>query len=69
MNLVAHAWPYSYFWTAAALIYLWLRYDVDGTPWEEIDPPGDPTASQIRPSVASAAAVPEPPSASSATSD
>ncbi len=69
VNLVAHAWPYSYFWTAAALIYLWLRYDVDGTPWEEIDPPGDPTASQIRPSVVPAADVPEPPLASPATSE
>jgi hypothetical protein len=39
VNLVAHGWAYSFFWTAAALIYLWLRHDVDDTPWEEIDPP------------------------------
>ncbi len=38
VNLVAHGWAYSFFWTAATLIYLWLRHDVDGTPWEEIDP-------------------------------
>ena len=43
VNLVAHAWAYSFFWTAAALIYLWLRHDVDGTPWEDIDPPGVPS--------------------------
>ena len=42
VNLVAHGWAYSFFWTAAALIYLWLRHDVDGTPWEEIDPPTIP---------------------------
>ena len=40
MNLVAHGWAYSFFWTAAALIYLWLRHEVDGTPWEDLDPPG-----------------------------
>ena len=32
VNLVVHGWAYSFFWTAAALIYLWLRHDVDGTP-------------------------------------
>jgi len=69
VNTVAHSWPYSFFWTAAALIYLWLRYDVDGTPWEEIDPPGDPSASQIRPSLSPAAAAPEPPSSSPALSE
>ncbi len=42
VSLVAHGWAYSFFWTAAALIYLWLRHDVDGTPWEEIDPPTIP---------------------------
>jgi hypothetical protein len=37
VRLVAHGWAYSFFWTAAALIYLWLRHDVDGTPWSEIE--------------------------------
>jgi hypothetical protein len=36
--LVAHGWIYSYVWTAAALIYLWLRHAVDGTPWSELEP-------------------------------
>jgi hypothetical protein len=40
VSLVAHAWAYSFFWTAAAHIYLWLRHDVDGTPWEVLEPPG-----------------------------
>ena len=42
VSLVAHGWAYSFFWTAAAMIYLVLRQDVDGTPWEEIDPPSRP---------------------------
>jgi hypothetical protein len=40
VRLLAHAWIYSYLWTVAACVYLWLRQDVDGTPWSEIDPPG-----------------------------
>jgi hypothetical protein len=37
--LVAHGWVYSYFWTAAAIVYLLLRQDVDGTPWHVIAAP------------------------------
>jgi hypothetical protein len=37
--VIAHSWIYSFFWTAAAFFYLWLRYDVDGTPWTEVEPP------------------------------
>ncbi len=37
VRLLAHSWVYSFFWTAAALLYLWLRQDVDGTPWDEIE--------------------------------
>jgi hypothetical protein len=37
MRLLAHGWAYSFYWTAAALVYLWLRHDVDGTPWHEIE--------------------------------
>ena len=47
VRLVAHGWVYSFFWTAAALIYLWLRHDVDGTPWEDIDPPTIPPTGLI----------------------
>ena len=39
VRLLAHGWIFSFFWTAAAYLYLWLRQDVDGTPWTEIDPP------------------------------
>jgi hypothetical protein len=39
VNLLAHCWIYGFFWTAAAFLYLWLRHDVDGTPWTEVDPP------------------------------
>ena len=35
-SVVSGCWPtpgsYSFFWTAAALLYLWLRHEVDGTP-------------------------------------
>jgi hypothetical protein len=37
LRLLAHGWTYSFYWTAAALLYLWLRHDVDGTPWTEIE--------------------------------
>ena len=47
VSLVAHAWPYSFFWTTAALIYIWLRHDVDGTPWEVLAPPGVPASELI----------------------
>jgi hypothetical protein len=52
VNLVAHAWPYSFFWTAAALIYIWLRHEVDGTPWEVLEPPGAPASELITVSAA-----------------
>jgi hypothetical protein len=38
VRLMAHGWIFSFFWTAAAYLYLWLRLDVDGTPWDEIEP-------------------------------
>jgi hypothetical protein len=38
VRLIAHAWTYSFFWTAASLLYLWLRQDVDGTPWDDLGP-------------------------------
>jgi hypothetical protein len=47
VSLVAAAWAYSFFWTAAAHIYLWLRHEVDGTPWEDLDPPGVPATALI----------------------
>jgi hypothetical protein len=47
LRLIAHAWAYSFFWTAATHIYLWLRHEVDGTPWEDLDPPGVPASSLI----------------------
>jgi hypothetical protein len=55
VNLVAHGWAYSFFWTAAALIYLWLRHDVDGTPWEDLEPPGVQKSAQITATLASTA--------------
>ena len=39
VRLLAHGWVFSFFWTAAAYLYLWLRLDVDGSPWSEIDRP------------------------------
>ena len=32
VRLLAHGWVFSFFWTAAAYLYLWLRQDVDGSP-------------------------------------
>ena len=38
VRLLAHGWIYSFVWTAAEFLYLWLRQEVDGTPRTEIDP-------------------------------
>ncbi len=53
VRLFAQAWAFSYFWTAATLLYLWLRTDVDGTPVTAIDPPGMPATSAASPDAAS----------------
>jgi hypothetical protein len=45
-SALAYAWTYSFFWTAAAYVYLWLRHDVDGTPWAQIDPPQSAAAAR-----------------------
>jgi len=37
VGILAKSWSYSFFWTAAGLLYLWLRNDVDGTPWSECE--------------------------------
>lgn len=36
VRLLAHGWIYSYYWCAAAAIYLVLRRDVDGSPLSEV---------------------------------
>ncbi len=36
VGVLVHAWVYSYFWSASTLIYLILRRDVDGTPWQDV---------------------------------
>jgi len=33
---LVHGWIYSYFWSAASILYLILRRDVDGTEWHDI---------------------------------
>ena len=39
VRLIARGWVFSFFWTAAAYLYLWLRQEIDGVPWYEIEPP------------------------------
>jgi hypothetical protein len=48
VHLLASGWTFSFFWTAAAGLYLWLRYEVDGTPWTEVDLPDDTRGSGDR---------------------
>ncbi len=60
VRLLAHAWIFSYFWTAAAILYLWLRCDVDGTPTTVIDPPGASMARDGAPSSGGTAPRPDP---------
>lgn len=33
---LVQSWAFAYFWSAAALIYLTLRRDIDGAPWSEV---------------------------------
>jgi hypothetical protein len=47
VRLLARGWVYSFTWSAAALLYLWLRNDVDSMPWTEIDLPGASPAGPI----------------------
>jgi hypothetical protein len=39
VRLLASGWSFSFFWTVAAGLYLWLRQEVDGKPWSEVDLP------------------------------
>jgi hypothetical protein len=36
VRLLIHAWIYGYYWSAAAMVYLVLRQDVDGSPMTDI---------------------------------
>ena len=36
VRMLVHGWAYSYFWSAASIIYLILRRDVDGTAWQDV---------------------------------
>ncbi|CAN5673550.1 hypothetical protein BH23PLA1_BH23PLA1_43130 [soil metagenome] len=36
IGLIVYAWIYAYFWSAFAHIYLLLRREIDGTPWEDV---------------------------------
>jgi hypothetical protein len=49
VRLLTRGWTYSFFWTAAGWLYLALRHEVDGTPWTEIDRPGDTPAAAASP--------------------
>lgn len=51
VGLLAHAWIYSYFWSASSIAYLLLRHDVDGTPFHEIHLP-EPVAPPVKEAVA-----------------
>ena len=53
VGLLAYAWIYSFFWTAAAVVYGLLRHDVDGTPRDQVYRPDrtDPGARPVDPSV------------------
>ena len=42
VGLFVHAWAYSYFWSAATVIYLLLRLDVDGKPFHAVAHRGRP---------------------------
>lgn len=50
VRLLVHAWVYSYFFTAATLIFTLLRREVDGTPYHDLgglDDPDEPFAHEV----------------------
>jgi hypothetical protein len=58
--LLAYSWTFSYFWSAAAQIYLLLRHEVDGAPWDDIALPREESSIPIpRDIAAEMAAEPE----------
>ncbi len=57
VGLLARGWIYSFTWSAAALLYLWLRNDVDSLPWTEIDLPAAPPSDKASPPPAPAVEV------------
>jgi hypothetical protein len=59
VGVLAHAWIYSYFWTTAAILYLLLRRDVDGTDWHDIAV-ADRTIAANAPPPGAPATAPEP---------
>ncbi len=58
VRVLAHGWVYSFTWSSAALLYLWLRNDVDGSPWTEIELPVAPPKSASSPPQAATAQEP-----------
>ncbi len=56
VGLLVHAWVYAYFWSAAAILYLILRRDVDGTDWHDVYLP-EQDADTFAPEPPAAAAV------------
>ena len=61
VGLLVPAWAYSYFWSAASIIYLILRRDVNGTPWHEVYlPEHDPDTFAGEPSPAGPSPRPSP---------
>jgi hypothetical protein len=50
VRLLASGWTLSFFWSAAAGVYLWLRHEVDGTSWTDVDLPAATSWSRSDPS-------------------
>ncbi len=45
VRLVVSGWVWCYYATTACYLYLWLRQEVDGAPWDELDRPAPPRES------------------------
>ncbi len=60
VGLLVRAWIYSYFWTSAAIIYLLLRKDVDGTEIHDIYLPAQDADTFAGDSTLAAPAAPTP---------
>jgi len=43
------AWAFAYAWSAVARLYLWLRWEVDGTPWHDVAETPGPQRLESRP--------------------
>ncbi len=49
LRLIVSGWVWCYYATTACYLYLWLRQEIDGAPWNELDRPKPPPPRGVSP--------------------